>query len=74
MHPTTIQKLGIPKILEGHNTILTAETGCGKTLAYLVPILQRIIELKPMHNRGFNRPLGLVLTPSRELTLQISVS
>ncbi|OXU29706.1 hypothetical protein TSAR_009370 [Trichomalopsis sarcophagae] len=72
IHPTSIQKLGIPKILEGRNVILTAETGCGKTFAFLVPLLQQIIQLKPKRDRGFNRPLGLVLTPSRELTIQIS--
>lgn len=74
MHPTHIQKLGIPAILSGKNIILTAETGCGKTLAFLIPILQQILQWKPLHDRGCNRPLGLILTPSRELAVQISVS
>lgn len=60
--------------MEGRNVILTAETGCGKTFAFLVPLLQQIIDLKPLRDRGYNRPLGLVITPSRELTFQISVS
>lgn len=74
VHPTIIQKLGIPEILNGKNVILTAETGCGKTLAFLVPILQQILQWKPQKDRGCNRPLGLILTPSRELAFQISVS
>lgn len=74
IHPTFIQKLAIPKVLKGQNVIITAETGCGKTLAFLVPILQQILHWKPLEDRGCNRPLGLILTPSRELTIQISVS
>ena len=72
--PTPIQSLGIPKILEGHNVMLTAETGCGKTYAFLLPMLQQILNWKPQRDRGFNNPLGIIITPSRELAIQISVS
>lgn len=70
--PTVIQVEGIPAILKGQNVILTAETGCGKTLAYLLPMLQQILTWKFMLNeREFNRPLGLVVSPNRELANQI---
>ncbi|CAG4999453.1 unnamed protein product [Parnassius apollo] len=69
--PTAIQARAIPAILEGYNTVVTAETGCGKTFAYLLPIFQHILEWKPNLNEEFNSPLAVVLTPSRELATQI---
>lgn len=65
--PTEIQTKAIPSILKGNNTVITAETGCGKTLAYLLPIFQHILEWKPNINEEFNSPLAVVITPSREL-------
>ncbi|KPI92959.1 putative ATP-dependent RNA helicase DDX28 [Papilio xuthus] len=69
--PTLIQTKAIPSILEGYNSVITAETGCGKTLAYLLPIFQHILEWKPHMKEEFNSPLAVVLTPSRELASQI---
>ncbi|KAL0831579.1 hypothetical protein ABMA28_002364 [Loxostege sticticalis] len=69
--PTEIQTKAIPSILKGNNTVITAETGCGKTLAYLLPIFQHILEWKPNINEEFNSPLAVVITPSRELATQI---
>ncbi|CAH0581603.1 unnamed protein product [Chrysodeixis includens] len=69
--PTAIQTKGIPAILNGHNTVITAETGCGKTLAYLLPIFQHILEWKPSIKEDFNSPLAVVITPSRELATQV---
>ncbi|KAJ8673359.1 hypothetical protein QAD02_004621 [Eretmocerus hayati] len=71
-HPTPIQKLGIPSIMDRKNVILTAETGCGKTLAFLLPVLQQILQWKSLKHRGVNKPVALILTPSTELTTQIS--
>lgn len=65
--PTSIQAKAIPAILEGYNTVVTAETGCGKTLAYLLPLFQHILQWKPHLNEEFNSPLAVILTPSREL-------
>lgn len=65
--PTAIQTKAIPSILKGNNTVVTAETGCGKTLAYLLPIFQHILQWKPHLNEEFNSPLAVVITPSREL-------
>ncbi len=63
--PTPIQKQGIPVVLSGQDLIGCAETGTGKTAAFLLPIIQKISE-KP-------RPgvRVLVLAPTRELTTQI---
>lgn len=71
--PTTIQKMGIPAILAQQNVKLLAETGCGKTLAYLLPLVEQILNWKNAIDRPFNHPLALIITPSRELALQIGV-
>lgn len=65
--PTAIQTKAIPSILQGTNTVVTAETGCGKTLAYLLPLFQHIINWKSSIQEEFNSPLAVVITPSREL-------
>ncbi|XP_069691815.1 probable ATP-dependent RNA helicase DDX28 [Periplaneta americana] len=70
--PTVIQSDGIPVILRGKNTLLTAETGCGKTLAYLLPMIHQILKWQPyLEDRRPNRPLGVVISPNRELANQI---
>ena len=63
--PTPIQSKAIPVILGGQDLIGCAETGTGKTAAFLLPIIQRITELKRPGIRA------LVLAPTRELALQI---
>jgi ATP-dependent RNA helicase RhlE len=63
--PTPIQCEAIPPALEGRDLLASAMTGSGKTAAFLLPILQRLIE-RP---RGVTR--ALVLTPTRELAAQI---
>ncbi|XP_025415053.1 probable ATP-dependent RNA helicase DDX28 [Sipha flava] len=73
INPSEIQALGIPSILKGKNTLLAAETGCGKTLAYLLPIIQQILahKSKVKVQNQFNSPLALVIVPGRELADQI---
>ena len=63
--PTPIQADAIPPALEGRDVLACAATGSGKTAAFLLPILQRLIE-KP---RGTTR--ALIVTPTRELAAQI---
>src|SRR5712671_1203900 len=63
--PTPIQRQAIPVVLEGRDLIGCAETGTGKTAAFLLPIIQRISE---RHLPGVR---VLVLAPTRELALQI---
>jgi ATP-dependent RNA helicase RhlE len=66
--PTPIQKQAIPALLDGADLIGCAETGSGKTAAFLLPIIQRMAE-KP-------RPgiRALILAPTRELATQIEAS
>lgn len=72
---TLIQNLAIPQILNNRHTLIAAETGCGKTLAYLIPILENVLKLKQSANdqtfNEFNTPKVLIITPSRELANQI---
>jgi ATP-dependent RNA helicase RhlE len=63
--PTPIQRQAIPVILSGRDLIGSAETGTGKTAAFLLPIIQKISERS---RRGVR---VLVLAPTRELALQI---
>ncbi len=67
--PTPIQKQAIPVVLDGGDVIATAETGTGKTAAFLLPILQTL-------NTG-KRVVGtkvLILAPTRELATQIDAA
>src|SRR2546422_7085168 len=63
--PTPIQRDGIPPILAGRDVLGTAQTGSGKTAAFLLPILQRLAK------QPAGRTRVLVLTPTRELAAQI---
>jgi ATP-dependent RNA helicase RhlE len=63
--PTAIQSGAIPIALSGRDLIATAETGSGKTAAFLLPILNRL------HGEQTNRIGALVLAPTRELAFQI---
>ena len=67
--PTPIQTAVIPSILEGRDVWASAQTGSGKTAAFVLPILQRLAA--QVENRR-TRPLhALVLAPTRELAAQI---
>src|SRR3954452_17150457 len=63
--PTPIQAQAIPVVLAGRALIATAQTGTGKTAAFLLPILHRLLDLP----RGTTQ--ALVITPTRELAQQI---
>lgn len=68
---TFIQYAAIPVIASGVNTVMAAETGCGKTIAYLLPIIMSILKQKKMDNeiyhKKLNTPRALILAPSQEL-------
>lgn len=70
---TSVQSQGWPKIFDYRHTLIAAETGCGKTLCYLAPIIQRIVQRKQsaVNQRKMNSPLAIILTPGRELASQI---
>uniref|UniRef100_H2T439 ATP-dependent RNA helicase n=1 Tax=Takifugu rubripes TaxID=31033 RepID=H2T439_TAKRU len=73
-HPTTVQLECIPKILKGHNILCAAETGSGKTLSYLLPVVHRLQADKSCgtHAEGANSIRTIVLVPSRELAEQVA--
>ena len=63
--PTKIQEQAIPLILKGKDIIGKAQTGTGKTLAFVLPLIQMLDE-------NICTPQVLILTPTRELALQIT--
>ncbi len=69
--PTPVQAQAIPEALAGHDLIATAQTGTGKTAAFVLPSLQRLAKLStaPKKSKG---PRVLVLTPTRELANQVT--
>jgi ATP-dependent RNA helicase RhlE len=66
-HPTPIQAQAIPLVLKGRDVIGLAQTGTGKTAAFTLPIIHRLLD-------GPRRLRALVLTPTRELTAQVKES
>jgi ATP-dependent RNA helicase DDX3X len=71
--PTPVQKYAIPVIMAGHDLMACAQTGSGKTGAYLIPIIARMIQNGPptASRRREARPVALMLAPTRELSQQI---
>lgn len=67
--PTPIQEQAIPELIAGHDLMASAQTGTGKTAAFMLPALHRLASPAKKPGRG---PRILVLTPTRELALQIS--
>jgi ATP-dependent RNA helicase RhlE len=63
--PTPIQEKAIPQGLAGQDLVATAQTGTGKTLAFLVPALERLLA------QPSKKPHVLVLVPTRELAMQV---
>ncbi|KAF4452406.1 hypothetical protein F53441_4752 [Fusarium austroafricanum] len=83
--PTPIQKFTIPSILQGHDVIGIAQTGSGKTAAYLIPILSKLMgkakklaafrpnpaTFREGQDEVTAEPLVLIVVPTRELAVQI---
>ncbi|MDR2849824.1 MAG: DEAD/DEAH box helicase, partial [Verrucomicrobiota bacterium] len=70
--PTPIQEKAIPHLIEGRDLLGCAQTGTGKTAAFLLPILHRLtLNAKPPER---NAPRALILAPTRELAAQIADS
>src|SRR5271156_6747064 len=73
--PTPVQAAAIPPALTGHDVVATAQTGTGKTLAFLLPLLESLISRQAgQTSTGHARPgvQSLILTPTRELAIQIN--
>lgn len=70
--PTPIQQATIPLALAGKDVLGCAQTGTGKSAAFILPILQRLSQRVPARAPGGKKPIRtLVLTPTRELAQQI---
>lgn len=67
--PTSIQAQAIPAIMSGRDVIGVAKTGSGKTIAFLIPMFRHIKDQRPLEN--MEGPVGLIMTPTRELATQI---
>ena len=67
--PTSIQSQALPAIMSGRDVIGVAKTGSGKTIAFLLPMFRHIKDQRPLE--GLDGPVGLVMTPTRELATQI---
>ncbi|KAL8804386.1 MAG: hypothetical protein Q9182_002581 [Xanthomendoza sp. 2 TL-2023] len=67
--PTSIQTQAIPSIMSGRDVIGVAKTGSGKTIAFLLPMFRHIKDQRPLD--ALDGPVGLVMTPTRELATQI---
>jgi len=65
VEPTPIQYQSIPEALNGHDVLGLAQTGTGKTAAFLLPVLQKIHKDKSRHIKG------LIVVPTRELAEQV---
>lgn len=69
LEPTLIQEAAIPLLLEGKNVLVKARTGSGKTAAFGLPLIQKILTSKTMATEQCIS--GLILAPSKELCQQI---
>ncbi|WP_157049972.1 DEAD/DEAH box helicase [Thalassobacillus sp. C254] len=62
--PTKVQERAVPSLLEGQNMVVEAPTGTGKTIAYLIPLLQKI-------DPEMKNTQAVIIAPSRELVMQV---
>lgn len=69
-NPSPIQCQALPAIMSGRDIIGVAKTGSGKTLAFVLPLVRHIQDQDPLE--AGDGPIGLILTPTRELALQIT--
>ena len=69
--PTPIQKQAIPVIISGKDLIATAQTGTGKTAAFVLPILETLNKERQLRGK---RIRALILTPTRELAVQVAAN
>jgi len=70
-HCTPIQADALPLALKGQDVLGQAQTGTGKTAAFLLATLHRLLNSKPPDGRRANQPRALIIAPTRELAVQI---
>jgi ATP-dependent RNA helicase RhlE len=75
-HPTPVQRQAIPLVLAGRDLMAGAQTGTGKTAAFVLPMLQRLAENERQGHGAHGRPRvrALILAPTRELAIQVEES
>jgi ATP-dependent RNA helicase RhlE len=70
--PTPVQAKAIPPALEGQDILATASTGTGKTLSFLIPMIQKMEATSVPSTKGKRGPIrALILLPTRELAMQV---
>jgi len=69
---TPIQAKSLPVLLEGHDVAGQAQTGTGKTIAFLLATFQELLIKAPFENWNGKHPRALILAPTRELAIQIA--
>jgi ATP-dependent RNA helicase RhlE len=70
--PTPVQAKAIPPALEGNDILATASTGTGKTLSFLIPMIERMDANSAPSTKGKRGPIrALILLPTRELAMQV---
>ncbi len=72
--PTPIQEQSIPILLRGKDLLGCAQTGTGKTAAFAIPILQHLYLNRQRNKKGARKIKALIVTPTRELAIQIDNS
>lgn len=73
-YPTAIQRMTIPLILKGHDVLCGDQTGTGKTLAYVLPLMESLLLQESrvtFFKRRGQRSRGLIILPTRELITQV---
>ncbi|CAM3316799.1 DEAD/DEAH box helicase [Shewanella pealeana] len=70
--PTAIQAEAIPVILSGQDIMASAQTGTGKTAAFTLPLLQRLLDRSAEDCLTSRLPTALILVPTRELAVQVN--
>ena len=68
--PTPVQSESIPLVLDGRDMLARAQTGTGKTAAFGLPMIDRLLLRHPRRAQT-RQPRGLILVPTRELALQV---
>jgi len=71
LKPTDIQKKAIPAVLSGKDLVAAAQTGTGKTASFVLPLLERLNNGNQLRGK---RIRALILTPTRELAMQVEAS
>ncbi|MFM8532855.1 MAG: DEAD/DEAH box helicase, partial [Acidimicrobiia bacterium] len=72
--PTPVQLKSIPIVLTGRDLLARAQTGTGKTAAFGLPMIERLMVKGGAPRGAVRKPRGLVLVPTRELAVQVHKS